>query len=157
MDGYIAKPIQAKALYDTVETLVPVVTEENGPAETDLAVFDPQATLARFSGDSRLVKELIGLFRTDCPRLFAGIRNAIEHEDSKALVHAAHTLKGAISNFVAPASLEAARALELKGREGDLGDAPRLLAALEHQVGLFQEGLAAFAPARKKRRRSERG
>jgi PAS domain S-box-containing protein len=155
MDGYIAKPIQAKALYDAVDTLVPGTTEERGAAETDLAVFDPQATLARFSGDGRLVGELIGLFRTDYPRLMAKIRQAIVTQDSRALVNSAHTLKGAISNFVAPASLEAARILEVKGREGDLEGAPAVLADLEHQVARFEKALAAFVPARRKRRRSE--
>jgi PAS domain S-box-containing protein len=151
MDAYISKPIQARSLYDAIDSVVaaaPASTRE--PAEGDLAVFDLQATLERFSGDEGLLGELVGLFKTDCPQLMRRIRKAAADRDVKALVHAAHTLKGAISNFVAPGGLEAAREVELRAREGDLDGAMGGIDRLEREVKFLRKQLASQLPSRKK-------
>jgi CheY-like chemotaxis protein len=152
MDAYISKPIQARSLYDTIDAAVAAGSgpAPAGAASGDLAVFDAQATLERFSGDLGLLRELVALFNTDCPQLMKKIRKAVAEREVKALVHAAHTLKGAISNFVAPGGLEAARDVEIRAREGDLDGAIGGLDRLEREVKLLRKQLASQLPSRKK-------
>jgi len=83
-------------------------------------VFDQAAALARVEGDAELLTELVTLFLEDYPRQLAAIRGALATGDAQALTKHAHTLKGSVGNFAAPEAFEAARQLELAGREGNL-------------------------------------
>jgi HPt (histidine-containing phosphotransfer) domain-containing protein len=142
MDGYISKPIQARQLWEVMALIL-----ENNPAKEDARgghvmglVLDRAAILARVEGDEELLKEIIELFREDCPRLLQEIREAITQRDAKRLYQAAHTLKGSISNFGNSRSSEAALELETLGRAGDLTQAAAVCKVL-------QESLAEFLPA----------
>jgi HPt (histidine-containing phosphotransfer) domain-containing protein len=56
----------------------------------------------------------------------------------------AHTLKGSVSNFAFPAAFYNLQKLENLGREGDLGEAAELFAAVEAQLETLQSSLASF-------------
>ncbi len=57
---------------------------------------------------------------------------------------AAHTLKGAVSNFAAPAATEAASRLQQMGESGKLGDARAGTKVLERELERLQDALAAL-------------
>jgi PAS domain S-box-containing protein len=136
MDAYLSKPINADELLSTLQHVI-LQSDSGG---MDIALMhsarqadevDFSALLARADGDPELAGELMEIFLEDWPRLFAAIREAIEHEDRAELERAAHTTKGAISYFSSGSALHDASRLQQMGVEGDLSGARTALADLE--------------------------
>jgi two-component system, sensor histidine kinase and response regulator len=151
MDAYLSKPVQARQLFEVIESLVPtyaplpeVTQEVTSDAEPSTAVFDRQAALARVEGDRELLQEVVGLFFTEVPELLSTIHQAIARGDGKALEHTAHSLKGTVSSFGAQAAREAALRLERIGRDGDLPRAESACAELEIEIARLTHALIAF-------------
>jgi HPt (histidine-containing phosphotransfer) domain-containing protein len=97
----------------------------------DVAGFDREAMLAELDGDAELLAELVDTMRTEAPKLLHELRAAAGATDPALVARAAHTLKGAVSNFGARTAADAALRLELMGRAGDLSELAPALAALE--------------------------
>jgi HPt (histidine-containing phosphotransfer) domain-containing protein len=106
-------------------------------------VIDREALLERVDGDLDLLAELVETFEVECPRLLNATREAVAGADSHALERAAHSLKGSIGTFCAPAAFEAAGRLEQLGRDGDLTEAEAALTALEAEITQVQGALIA--------------
>jgi HPt (histidine-containing phosphotransfer) domain-containing protein len=100
--------------------------------------------LERVDGDIELMKELAGLFLLDGPQRMADIHQAIAQRDASQLEQAAHTLKGAVSNFGDREAFEAARRLEMAGRLADWGHAQESWTELEEAIGRLRSALAAL-------------
>jgi len=164
MDGYVTKPIQPQLLFDTIEALLPAVAAnepEASPAarqgDSSLAgggaadgtgaeeVLDKALVLKRVGGDLELLRELIDIFREECPQLMGEMREAIAARDGETLERVAHKIKGAVGNFSAPAAVEAALRLEMMGREGDLAGASDAYADLEQSLQRLDPALTALA------------
>jgi HPt (histidine-containing phosphotransfer) domain-containing protein len=109
----------------------------------DRPVLDAPRLLARVEGDVDLLREMTRLFLADCPRWLAEVRQAIGDRDAGRLQGVAHNLKGAVSNFAAPAATARARELEALGRSGDLTAAPRACAALDEELARLGAALTA--------------
>ena len=153
MDGYIAKPINPAELAKVIQVTVPSGTElatvpadpiSKGPSDAEL--------LARFDGDSGLLKELAGIFLQECPKMLDQIRAALRAADSKALETAAHALKGSVGNFAMPGPWETAQRLELLAKSGQLSGAQEIFrhprtANLPVQSNLGQTHSRTRAPA----------
>ncbi len=112
-----------------------------------LAAYDEAEALERAGGDANLVKELVTLFCSECPRLTAQVRDALERRDCPTLARAAHTLKGAARAVGAAAAAHAAQRLEDLGRRGDLAGAEGVCAELEDALQRLGPALAAAFPA----------
>ena len=95
----------------------------------DLAAFDRQT-----GGDVSLRSEIVQMFLEDCPGRVAEIRAAIADGDATKLVAAAHALKGSAAYMSAPVVRGHAGELERMGRDGQLGGAPAVFAALDAAV-----------------------
>jgi HPt (histidine-containing phosphotransfer) domain-containing protein len=108
-------------------------------------VFNRILALDRVGGDALLLQEISVLFIADYPRSIQEIQDAIKSGDAKALEHAAHGLKGAVSNFAAEPARMAAHQLEDIGRSGNLQRAPETLKELVRQFDLLHPMLAAIA------------
>jgi two-component system, sensor histidine kinase and response regulator len=145
MDAYVPKPLRSQELLETLERLVPpAVSSGLAPAvSTGLAPaanaaqpadWDLAEALARMDGDLDLLKMLAKLFQSECPQRMADIRQAITQRDASKLMQAAHTVKGSVGNFGAPAAVEAARCLEVDATEHDWRRAEEHWAALEKAV-----------------------
>jgi two-component system sensor histidine kinase/response regulator len=155
MDGYITKPINPGELAKVIQATV--------PAGTKLAPVDPIAPiaavataptmkgptdaelLARFDGDSDLLKELAGIFVQECPKMLDEIRAALVAADSRALERAAHTLKGSVGNFALHGPWETAQRLELLAKSGQFSGAQEIFRVLEQQIAQFNQILARDA------------
>jgi two-component system, sensor histidine kinase and response regulator len=149
MDGYIAKPINPGELAKVIQETVPAGTRL---ADREVAVVEPMLQgpsdaelLARFDGDTELLKELSGIFLQECPRMLDEIRAALGANDPKALERAAHTLKGSVGNFAMPGPWETAQRLELLAKSGQLSGAPEIFRTLEQQTAQFNQVLARHA------------
>ncbi len=126
MDGYIAKPIRARDLYEIVE-----VTAARGCgsqiqnkriAEVQ-EIIDRDRLLEQIGGNTEALKEIVDLFAVESAKLMTQIRNAITNEDPSELQRAAHTLKGSIRLFEVERPAAAALRLEIIGRDKNLAEA----------------------------------
>jgi two-component system, sensor histidine kinase and response regulator len=144
MDGYLAKPVDPRALFAAVEAKAEDPAKGAGARDdTTASSFDVNDLRRRTGGDEALMGEVVQLFMEDCPRRMAAIRDAIEQGRADALRAAAHALKGAASYFSAPAVVAGAAALERIAVEGQMADAPAALVRLEHDVSRLLAELPA--------------
>jgi CheY-like chemotaxis protein len=123
MDGYVTKPVEAQRLVEAVESAA--------------SSFDPRVAVERLGGDRRLLRELLELFKADCPTLMSNVKKSIDGSDAAALRQAAHALKGSVANFSAPRPYEAARVLEKMGIDRELSGASVAFHELEEALGEF--------------------
>jgi HPt (histidine-containing phosphotransfer) domain-containing protein len=152
MDGYVAKPLQRRELEAAIASVVPPGAAAPASAARASApppgpgVVDFPRLLERVGGDRTALAQLVRIFRADSPKQAARIRKAIRESDAPALRSAAHAVKGAVSNFAAPAATEAAVRLQRMGDTGHLAGAEGALARLEREIGRVLEALADAAP-----------
>jgi HPt (histidine-containing phosphotransfer) domain-containing protein len=102
--------------------------------------------LDRIGGDEALLREIVALYFDDETRLLAEAAAALADGNADLLRRSAHTLKGAVSNFCAPAAWSAAQALEAAGRDGRLDEATARLDALRAELCRVREELSPFLP-----------
>ena len=119
--------------------LAPPVVPQGGAAGDE--PFDRKETLARMDGDWDLFGEVAEIFASDSRKMMAEIQDAIAAGDSRELNRAAHTLKGAISNFGARVPMELARKLEKLGKSGELAGAGEKFATLETELDRLRTAL----------------
>jgi len=161
MDGYVSKPVHPNELFAAVEQAAggpaspaaltaaalptgaadspPESTATSAPPHAETAGDSPSPidwsiALGRAMGDQELLDELVGLFLEECPKLCSAIDAALARSDAKALGLAAHTLKGAVGTFGAPAAVEAAWRLESLAKNGNLSDAAAAREALAREL-----------------------
>jgi signal transduction histidine kinase/CheY-like chemotaxis protein len=150
MDAYVSKPLQPSVLFDLLEELAPAAGEPGTRSHVPVdrpplrVEFDEAAALERLGGDRGLLKELIEMYRAECPRWLEDVRGAIRRGDGAALRRAAHTLRGAVGTFEASDAVDAAQRLERMGAEGNLANASEACGELEAALGRLEPGLAAY-------------
>jgi HPt (histidine-containing phosphotransfer) domain-containing protein len=160
MDAYVAKPLHTQELLAAIRG-IPGASPEPAAAPRRVRTIDKALLLERVGGDRQALGKLAKFFLADSPKLLAQIRRAAQRGDAHALQAAAHALKGAVSNFAAPAATAAALRLQRMGEAGDLAEAKGASAILAReldQVGaalkkLLSTGSAGRAPRRRKPRR----
>ena len=148
MDAYVAKPIQADALFATLERLLPdtpaTAVEAASPAVAG-PLFDQASTLRRVDGDRELLREVAHLFSETCAEMLSDMDAAIDKQDALRLRQLAHTLKGEASNFGATAAVAAAQRLETIGRDENFARVHAAYAELEQALEQLLPALMAFA------------
>jgi two-component system sensor histidine kinase/response regulator len=137
MDGYIAKPIRAKDLYETVEAItaggsVPQ-SRENGTTKAE-EIIDRDQLLKQIGGNTENLKEIVELFVVESEKLLTEIRNAITNKKPSDLQRAAHTLKGSIRLFGVELPAATALRLENMGRDKNLTDAEQVWMKLSKEI-----------------------
>jgi PAS domain S-box-containing protein len=153
MDAYVSKPIRAKLLLDTMESLVGSAAEaaatEAGPVPQgppqDNAVLDWSDALANVRGDKELLRSMARAFLEELPRLMTAMRQAVACPDRAALRLAAHTLKGSTHYFGAHRAFELAFRLETVAREGNFAEAENALVALEAEMAQLTPVVSRYA------------
>ena len=144
MDDYLAKPIHTEELLSMLERLgggAPLAPPALAYVQPD---FEPAEILARVEGDRALLAELVDIFRDEAPHMLAELRRCVEAGDTRGVQDAAHALKGCVGNFGAFAAADAALAMELLGRSGDLRKAGSRLAELELEVERLRSSLVGM-------------
>jgi signal transduction histidine kinase/DNA-binding response OmpR family regulator len=137
MEGYVSKPIHAKTLFETIESLG---ASTAGPGAFELPApgshekFDLAAASRLIDADPELLAEIAGLFVAQYPRLLADLNGALVRGDGQALESTAHSLRGAVANFGARAAVEAAERIESLGRAGDFSEAREALVLLHDEL-----------------------
>jgi two-component system sensor histidine kinase/response regulator len=159
MDDYIAKPIHSYLLFEVIDRLVPVSRRQPlapKKAVQGARILDEKSLLAGLDGDRNLLREMVGLFRVDAPRLIAEIREAVSAADAERLQSSAHALKGVVGSFASDAAFDAALNLERMGRERALAGATAAADKLAEAVAHLEDSLTALVERRKSPRRAKR-
>lgn len=107
-------------------------------------VIDEAELMLRVDGDIEFLAETIEMLEEDSPALLEQIHAAVAAKDAVSLTHAAHALKGMVSNFCAGPAEAAAKALEVMGREDRLSDVDAAVALVKQETGRLLEALASF-------------
>jgi signal transduction histidine kinase/CheY-like chemotaxis protein len=177
MDGFVPKPFEMHALFDTIEFLAagtqvipatpmpaspPTAKKRSAgqatPAQSPvpMPIEDIGAHLLRTTGgNEKLVRSLTKSFLADAPKRLAAIRSAIAAKDGGRLDTAAHALKGSVAIFGAQSAVTAAKSLEAMGRSRNLTRADAQFRALETAMKQLQTELLAIAPQEKIKQATE--
>ena len=91
--------------------------------------------------DKPIVVEIIDIFINEYPERMNTLRKDIENLDFNSLKFDAHSLKGVVSNFVAPEPQNLAKILELKGSEKDSTELLETFSSLEKATADLVEDL----------------
>ena len=145
MDDYVAKPIRARQVFDTIAKvmkLAPVRNETGAEsAEPVRSELDLSPALEAVQGDRRLLMDLITLALDECPALLTGIRQALADKDAAAVRLKAHTLKATIRLFGAEDAAALAQQLEQYAAADDLEQAATVFLELNGQMQSLLHGL----------------
>ena len=146
MDGYVSKPIGRQQLEEEISRVLgaaPILA--SAPAAPVVsAAAQGEAIQCRFEDDQDLLRQLAEVFLEDCPVRMAALAEAFAADDAKALVRAAHTLKGAVSVLCDNGPTLVVRELESAAKEGDLDLARALYPRLEQQIELLRQNLLSL-------------
>ncbi|MGQ9603231.1 MAG: response regulator [bacterium] len=147
MDSYIAKPIKAGELLDTVEAVVRIEQEQSRDGSSKKvhdSVVDWSAAIRQLEGDVELLKELAGVFVEQSDILMERMKDALDKGDTIAVERIAHTIKGSISNFAAKRVFRAAEHLEEISRKGDASKAIEAYKNLKQEIERLRPSLVAL-------------
>jgi protein-histidine pros-kinase len=111
-------------------------------------LFNESELLERVDNDLAFLIDTVGMLQTDGRGLVAEVKLGINASNAPAVGRAAHTLKGMISNFCAPAVHSLAFDVERAGKAGDCSAAAASLPRLEQSLDELIAELAAFVKAR---------
>lgn len=146
MDGYVSKPVRPQELLSAVESAAPRAPSGGDAPQPKAAAgaLDKSALLAHFGGDADLMREIAQILQKNIPGHMVRILKAVQESNGAELQHAAHSLKGAVGHFSAPA-YESAQELEQMGGENNLENAERAYAELETVIVEIKPALAEIA------------
>jgi CheY-like chemotaxis protein len=148
MDNYVAKPIHAERLFETMKAAIgdigPPKTEREAALVTTDEVFQLKEALDAVGGDSELLRVVMEAALEEAPRCMAAIRKAVTNSDAEALRQAAHKLKGAIRYFGDTSAFNHAFDLEMIGQEGNVSRADETVGDLEKEMAHFTIVLTEF-------------
>jgi HPt (histidine-containing phosphotransfer) domain-containing protein len=123
MDGYVAKPVQPRELYQAIAKLVPNAAVLEKDVNPPPVIQDRGEALSHVGGDVKLLRELTDVFLQDYPRMVEEVIDGLCAGDATKVKRAAHSIKGAVSILGGKAAFEAALHLEAIARQGDLRQA----------------------------------
>ncbi len=154
MDGYIAKPIRPRQLFETIDLVLgmlsPAATRSDDELPPAGGVLDWSEALRTVGGDRELLAAVVRAFLDESSRLMNAMRQAIVQGDASALRVAAHTLKGSTGYFGANETYQRVYRLETMGKQGLLDDAQAALDSLEEEMArltpILQEYLGDDQP-----------
>jgi CheY-like chemotaxis protein/HPt (histidine-containing phosphotransfer) domain-containing protein len=154
MDAYVSKPIRHQELFETIQALVmdvPNISKKVPVEELPKEILDEALLMSRVDNDAQLLKDLVDLFLTECPRLLDEIRVGLDKKEAKAAAGGAHSLRGAAANLAAKSTSDAALKVERLAAAGDLAQAGSGLQELEYELERLKPALLAVQAETEKR------
>ena len=111
-----------------------MVQATDSSAELPLNIVD---LLLRVDNDQELLRELLQLFKEECPRLMQVLEVAVSKQEMKAVETTSHSLKGMLANLSATRAASAASRLEELGRADEPSQLKGELAVLESELAVL--------------------
>ena len=146
MDAYVSKPVRPEELFSAIEAITgsraPAAASPAAPAPAPkVGSVDYSVLLAGFGGRGDLVKKVIDVFLIDAPIMLSRLNQAAGTSNAADLAAAAHAIKGSAGLFSQGEAYDAARALELRARGGDISAADRACQDIERSVSRLMTDL----------------
>jgi CheY-like chemotaxis protein/HPt (histidine-containing phosphotransfer) domain-containing protein len=146
MNDYLSKPVTKDDLTAILQRWggAPARQDEADAApllENEAAIFNHQEALNRFSGNNRLLRELIELFLGQYPLRAANIDKALRDRDFKLAAHMAHSIKGGSSYIGANRITQTALNLENCASQEEVDNCAQWFELLQAEIVLFKEKL----------------
>jgi len=105
------------------------------------AVINIEAALENLGGDRALLHELAEMMLPDLDGYRHSLQTSLSQGDLTTAYQQAHSLKGAVSNFVAEPLRQAALELELAGKHGEMDAAQAALPKVLDAMDAFEAAL----------------
>ncbi|MED5509322.1 MAG: ATP-binding protein [Pseudomonadota bacterium] len=124
MDDYLAKPVEAETIYQTLRKWLNKHAGTNEPMteiptdrEEELLVFDSALYKLRLMNDKSLMEQVAVNFIDDMPKQIAQLETLIAEGDGVAIARIAHKIKGACANMAALEMGELALQIETDAKQ----------------------------------------
>lgn len=114
------------------------ITDEQGSCR-----LNREELLKHMLGDANLLAEMVQTFLSELATHIGNLESAVNSGNARKIYVAAHTFKGAVSNFAAPLATESVARLEQMGRSGDLSSAATEFAVLRQEIAHLKPLLLA--------------
>jgi CheY-like chemotaxis protein/HPt (histidine-containing phosphotransfer) domain-containing protein len=135
---------QIRIASHTVTFATELASSTIGAPEQD-RVLNVNITRARLAGDDALLAEVAGVFRRTAPQLLASISTALSGNCLERAYSEAHSLKGAVGAFEAPAVLDAVTTLERNAKNHNISAATAAFSCVESLVERLLDELLSIA------------
>jgi two-component system, sensor histidine kinase len=129
-----AEPDVVQKSRDTKENTLPLAYQS----------INKQKIFDSFKDDEDLVPFAIEAFIKDYPHRLNDMEQSIKNDNAEQLAMAAHTLKGAVSNFYAASAVEQAAAMEKNAKEHNLVEANQNFENLKSELAKVHQDLTAL-------------
>ncbi|MBI2481746.1 MAG: response regulator, partial [Planctomycetia bacterium] len=139
MDDYVSKPIASDDLFTTMAKyvdgllapeLVPAADRESDQSE----IVDFDVALTQVPGGVVVLRDLAGIFLTECPKLLEDLRQGLADENVEATHRAVHTLKGAARILAANRLTDISSEFEMLAKDKQLEVVRARLGEIESAV-----------------------
>jgi CheY-like chemotaxis protein/HPt (histidine-containing phosphotransfer) domain-containing protein len=140
MDGYVAKPIRQRDLYQEIVRFFAATALVAPPP----LVVDWLAVLMEVENDREVLAELIHIFLEESSRLLAEMARGVQTADAQVVRHEAHKLKSSLQIFGARSLVELAERIEAQGRSGQLQGIGTAMETLQSQMKELRKALLAY-------------
>ncbi len=147
MDGYVSKPAKPGELASVIEAVTKDSSDRPEPAEpadevsTSDQTWDISQALEHVGGDADLLRRLIEMFRSDGPKVLAGLQQAAAGGDGAEVSRLAHRLKSSLGLLGAARAVRLTGKLEATAGDGVTPEVAETLEALVREMSLLQEAL----------------
>jgi len=146
MDGYLSKPINTQALHQELLRLAKEVQDVQAASVVQtkprLAVADFEQIRLTMEDSREMFDEIVEVFLAETPLYLQRVRDGITHQDTDAIRHGAHALKGMVAIFAAERTIQAATMLESQPEQPGLtqrvSELETALAELEAAIRTYQ-------------------
>jgi CheY-like chemotaxis protein len=157
MDDYISKPVNKETLSAAIERWM-LDRGASGHLAESLDLSHPTPASSASVVDASVIAELrelqsstnpdflnhvIDLFIEETPHRLAAMEEALARENTEALAHEAHALKGSSAHLGASRMDALCEIFEDQGRAGSIDGAPALLSALKEEFARVRNALEA--------------
>jgi CheY-like chemotaxis protein/anti-sigma regulatory factor (Ser/Thr protein kinase) len=132
MDGYIAKPVRAAELFQTIDALFHASSAPAPPPKA--SPIDWPEAMKAVQGDREVLRMVVEAAVEEVPKLMDALRQAVAKGDAQRLRLTAHTLKGSLRCFGAKAASELVWRIEALARDANLAPVGEVLALLETEI-----------------------
>jgi HPt (histidine-containing phosphotransfer) domain-containing protein len=156
MDDYVAKPVCADELFETLENYAPSsdatsatqdspATENGAPLpSTNAYSFEVEIFASSLGNCQDLMGKLIDGYPEEAEQYLGQARAALEESKAEDLRHALHSLKAVAGNFRANALFERTAELEAHARAGQLSEMAGALSELETLSRILRKDLENY-------------
>ena len=157
MDSYLAKPIVAAKLYETIaqttcgstngepdDSSVPDSQPQQEPSKPTIVDFD--VALRRLNGADDLLQSSVQVLLEEMPDLLDQIRQSIRDKDEVGLRRAAHTIRGSADHFQAQRVVSVALQLEQCDNQNGFAAANELMQRLVIELDTLAAAMKSKFP-----------